>query len=461
MKFLTYTLFFLLGAMSYTFAQKYVIAAYYPDWMYEDLPAEHILYSNITHLIHFSVWPDSKGNIASEENFIYPDVIKLSHKNNIKVLLAVGGNERSQNFVRVASNPSLKKRFLDNLVKFLIDHDYDGIDWDWEFPENSSEGDLYLNLIKELRIRLDKLPKKYLMTLATSSGNWIGQHFDYAKMEKYLDWFYLMSYDYHGSWLDHTGHNAPLFPHANEQDGSVKESVEYLKNTRGISSQKIVLGIPFYGRIYKSEGLNKKFTSVSNINYSEVDSLIVEGWKRQFDTRSKVPYLLNRSEKGFVTYEDKMSIGHKTKFVKQENLAGVMIWSMGQDLVNGEQQLLQKIGSDFRMKKTKHIPEVAEIPKDSDRFVLFNNDPNPFYTSTQIEYLIPKTNRRILPVTLKVYDSDGREIAILVDRYHKPGRYKVEFSGAGLKGGSYFYELVAGDFSAKKEMELIKKTRPK
>jgi hypothetical protein len=57
---------------------------------------------------------------------------------------------------------------------------------------------------------------------------------------------------------------------------------------------------------------------------------------------------------------------------------------------------------------------------------------------------------------LKVYDVLGNEIATLVNEEKPAGSYEVEFDGAGLPSGIYFYQLKAGNFVEAKKMILLK-----
>jgi hypothetical protein len=59
-------------------------------------------------------------------------------------------------------------------------------------------------------------------------------------------------------------------------------------------------------------------------------------------------------------------------------------------------------------------------------------------------------------VTLKVYDISGKEVMTLVNEIKTPGYYKVNFNGADLSSGIYFYTLKAGDFVSTKKMTLLK-----
>jgi len=120
---------------------------------------------------------------------------------------------------------------------------------------------------------------------------------------------------------------------------------------------------------------------------------------------------------------------------------------------------------------------VVSVEKDfqlPDVFALFQNFPNPFNPSTTIKYSIPSVmvrqahhnNADVIPslsrddihVTLKVYDILGREVAILVNEFQKPGTYNYQFSIGNyqLSSGVYFYQLKAGNFIQSKKMIVMK-----
>lgn len=80
-------------------------------------------------------------------------------------------------------------------------------------------------------------------------------------MSKYLDWFNIMTYDFHGSWNKQTGHNAPLYK--NDNENTTDEPPSYLKSkynchaaiqgyiNAGARSEQLVLGFPLYGRVWQ------------------------------------------------------------------------------------------------------------------------------------------------------------------------------------------------------------------
>ncbi|MFA7359455.1 MAG: T9SS type A sorting domain-containing protein [Candidatus Kapaibacterium sp.] len=91
----------------------------------------------------------------------------------------------------------------------------------------------------------------------------------------------------------------------------------------------------------------------------------------------------------------------------------------------------------------------AEIPVE---YMLSQNFPNPFNPVTNIQFSIPKSG----VVNITVYDAMGRKVSELVNGYHNAGAYQINFNASALVSGTYFYKLIAENFSASKRMILIK-----
>ena len=88
----------------------------------------------------------------------------------------------------------------------------------------------------------------------------------------------------------------------------------------------------------------------------------------------------------------------------------------------------------------------------AEKFELSQNYPNPFNPSTLISYSIAKEGF----VKIAVFDILGREVAVPVNGYKRPGRYSVVFHAENLSSGMYFYRIEANGFTATKKMTLIK-----
>jgi hypothetical protein len=85
-------------------------------------------------------------------------------------------------------------------------------------------------------------------------------------------------------------------------------------------------------------------------------------------------------------------------------------------------------------------------------FNLEQNYPNPFNPSTTINYSLAERT----PVTLKVYDVLGKEVANLVNTTQEAGDHSINFNASQLASGLYIYTLSAGDFTSSKKMMLLK-----
>ena len=74
-----------------------------------------------------------------------------------------------------------------------------------------------------------------------------------SHVDEETDFFNAMTYDIHGGWSSHAGHNSPLFlSPAGDPDGSCKTGIDYLVYSRGIPSGQINLGLPFWGKKYNA-----------------------------------------------------------------------------------------------------------------------------------------------------------------------------------------------------------------
>ena len=103
----------------------------------------------------------------------------------------------------------------------------------------------------------------------------------------------------------------------------------------------------------------------------------------------------------------------------------------------------------------EYSPEIEMSSEDTpalDEFILQNNYPNPFNTSTTITYQIQDE----AVTTLKIFDMSGREISTLVNENQKPGVYKVDFNGNGLASGVYFCQITSGKNILMIKMLLMK-----
>jgi len=90
-------------------------------------------------------------------------------------------------------------------------------------------------------------------------------------------------------------------------------------------------------------------------------------------------------------------------------------------------------------------------------FQLFQNYPNPFNPETEIKFSIPEPGF----VTLKIFNSLGKEIRTVVANGYPAGEFSTIWDGKDSFGnpvsaGTYFYKIKAGDFETSKIMTLMR-----
>lgn len=412
------------------------------------LPANKVKFEYITHINHAFAWPLADGSITGYSEINHPELIAETHKAGRKILISLGGWGQSAGFAPMAADSTTRKKFIQNLVNYCQTRGYDGADFDWEFPQNAVERANLTTLIKETAQAFTALNPPLLLTMVAVASNYAGQWHDYAALARHVEWFNLMAYDFHGSWTNHAGHNAPLYAPATDYDGSAHQGVQYLRNQRGIPPEKIHLGMPFYGKECNASRLYGPASGWSDLEYTAVAPRLSSGWDYFWDEVSKVPYLLNANRTKIVTFDDSLSLSLKCEYAKTNGLGGVMIWALGQDAFVNAQPLLEAVG--IAMGKATAVAK-TEYPRAKD-FELFNNYPNPFNAVTTIEFRL----ERDMPVKLSVYTLTGELVTVLKNGMAARGRNKLTWDATSQASGVYFAKLEAAGFSDTKKMILVR-----
>jgi len=341
------------------------LVAYY---LYQDqtrtpaYTAKQIPFKKLTHLIHVALVVDPAGNgdLEISPHAIETTLIPRAHRAGVRVLVCVQGS--AIGFSKVAASSEARSRFAQNVKDFILKYSYDGVDMDWEVPESPAEVANNVLLMQALR---DALPSpRYLISMATPSepGHW--GVYDFAHLTPIVDFYNVMTYDFHGPWTDHAGHNSPLFSNNSDpgHDGSVDDSMNLYLNQLGVPPEKINLGTAFYGYEFPVGQLHGPCHCDKSTASREYGSYIKprigkDGWVQEMDSVAMAPYLIRENgAPGFITYDDPDSTARKVTYALEvRNLGGVFMWELSEDYDGKKQDLLDSMYKAFK-RAEKHVP---------------------------------------------------------------------------------------------------------
>jgi len=277
-------------------------------------------------------------------------LIYLAHEAGAEVYPSLGGWSLSDPFPVMASDAGARGHFARQCVELIKSYNFDGIDLDWEYPgyephSGTPEDTVNFNLLlDDVRAVLDELEaetgKFYGLTAALPCGPSIIDNQDIAHVGRLLTELNLMTYDFHGSWNNITGVNAPLY----DQNGSPEFSVHGCVNNwldGGAPREKINIGFPFYGRSFlNAEHLYEPHEGSDDSTWHMDEGVpqyynILDKMSDQFtsvrDDQTMTQYLYHN--KGMVSYDDERAICDKTEYAQIHDLNGYIIWEISGDLM--------------------------------------------------------------------------------------------------------------------------------
>ena len=270
------------------------------------------------------------------------------------MLISIGGWTYSSNFAAAAATEASRALFASSAVRLVADLGLDGVDVDWEYPQNDVEAENFVLLLQAVRDALDAYAARhasgyhFLLTIATPAGPTNYNKLRLARLAAVVDWMNLMAYDYSGTWDTHAGHQANLYPLGNGSLTTPFSTVHAVDGyiAAGVPASQIVLGMPAYGRSFAgTDGLGKPFTGPGGGSWEpgvyDYKALpVTPGAEVRTDEAAGATYSYDATARELVSFDTPAMIATKVDWLRQRGLAGAMFWEASGDRADDEQQSL-------------------------------------------------------------------------------------------------------------------------
>jgi len=335
------------------------MVGYLPSWAIgHDYAVGDVPAMNLTHLVYAFAKVTDTGECAMASPKVDPSAFAelrrlRTNSHGLQMSISIGGAGASDRFPNATNSPEARTRFASSCASFMKQHGFDGIDVDWEYPSDADQKVNFTALLVELRSQLDQLgqndARHYILTIAAPAGPAHYVNLELDRLASSVDWINLMTYAFHGTWSQVTNFNAPLFASSTDPSSTIQRIIyntdaavqAYLG--AGVPSDKIVVGVPFYGYGWKgvpdvNNGLYQQSAGLPDgtrvpgvFTYRDLKNRYVGTYTRFWHDEAQVPWLYDSTAGVMITYDDPTSVAVKANYVRSHGLGGVMIWELSTD----------------------------------------------------------------------------------------------------------------------------------
>jgi GH18 family chitinase len=237
----------------------------------------------LTDLVYFGVQPTTDGELPAEpiDRATLETLLGLKRSIRCRLHLCIGGGDRSAGFAALVTRGKLRRAFVRQLRDVCHRAEFDGVDYDWEYPAGESQLADYRRLIDETR---RSLGDRRIITVAQSPWHDFGRG-----MYDAVDRVHVMSYNH-------------KHPHARLVDS--RADIERMLKF-GCPRDKLVLGVPFYGR--NPRGRSRTYAEIVRSKSFQLGADLVDGF----------------------AFNGRRTLQQKTRYACEET-GGIAIWEVGQ-----------------------------------------------------------------------------------------------------------------------------------
>jgi chitinase len=303
------------------------VVGFYPGWDKESLPVSEIQWDKLTRIVCAFAIPNADGTMSTSYLELTHELVDSAHAHGVEVYFSIGGGDGSTHFPAMATNEVSRNRFIKEVKQYLFENCLDGVDIDWEYWSGyandaviPAESNAFVTLMKMLKAELS--PFHLGISIDVGATDWSGKYF-FDEVPTYTDYVMVMGYDFSGTWSAPGPHSA--FADAiGYGNTSSSTGLAYWVNYRGWPKEKILLGVPFYGKNFDSDG-------GAYISYVSILMLYPDAYLHD--------------QEGNIYYDGISTMKAKTQYVADNNFAGIMIWELTLDSKVDSLSLLNAINT--------------------------------------------------------------------------------------------------------------------
>ena len=295
-----------------------VVIAYVTSWS-KVMPDPSL----VTHINYaFGHVTDSFNGVRINNEERLRQIVALKEQApQLKVLLSIGG-WGSGRFSEMAAYEQNRLSFANDCQRVVQEFGLDGIDIDWEYPTSSAanissspdDTDNFTLLMRDIR---QAIGQDKLLTMASVAS---AEYVDFRAILNDIDFVNIMSYDMANAPRHHSTLYRASISGRLTCDDAVKAHID-----SGVPANRLVLGMPFYGRGGKI---------LSNRDYRKID---FDGeYTEQWNDTAKVPYLVNNEGTLVLGYDNVRSLTIKCEYILEKGLLGGMYWEYAGDNDNAD-----------------------------------------------------------------------------------------------------------------------------
>jgi spore germination protein YaaH len=335
---------------------KKVVYGFFPYWNLKY--ANNLNIQNLTHFAYFAVDLNADGSINKKVNSIEAepgwnklkssDVSKLLYQSKLlgqKTVITFTAMD-PDTIEGILSTAVTRSTAINSMMTVYRDYGFDDINVDFEYvsPGNQTLRTNFTQFITDLRqscttqkshcqIQID-----LFASVVEKPRLW-----DLPSLEKVTDKFIVMAYDFYRTTSTQAGPVAPIRGKCSDtvaQNCLSEDIVTHISAlSKIIPSEKIILGIPFYGyewqtastaflaNTYSGTGRLASYQRIQSLFSDTSISTISANWSKT----TLSPYIVYEKDNKIyqIHYENDQSLEQKIKLVESANLGGIAIWALG------------------------------------------------------------------------------------------------------------------------------------